>query len=247
LFENYADFRERIQYEFNPQLQLAGRDFEIYRFNFGVVDISERQKISFDNFNSLKTEIKEPTTSAPLPLLYVWSITDSSTPSPDQKDFEDGKSISTGRSISNSIICKMGAIWTCLACGYVFGEGNRRMLEAAHILEVQERADYSEAEFAALLQSCGIVLLEDVTNLISLCRVCHNDYFDQQLMAITVDPAGKYSWIVKEAARRKPLPFDKARTYEDVHNKEIRFIYDHLKPPINLVLHRLQRFNDGIM
>lgn len=160
------------------------------------------------------------------------------------KDFEDGKS-GSGRSISNSIMCKIGANWACMACGQNINMCNRRTLEAAHILEIHEQDDYTEEEFNTLLKSCGIILLEDLTNLIALCTVCHNDYFDKQLIAINVvDGETNYSWIVKESVLGDAVP-DGSGTYADINNKEIRFQYAQQKPPRNLVLHRLKRFHKG--
>ena len=108
LLETNVAFRERIKIEFNSQLD--DDDFEIYRINSSVVNISQRIKVSASNYEDLKREFSESTTSSPFPYVYVWSITNTSNPSPDQKDFEDGKSDS-GRSISNSIMCKIGASW----------------------------------------------------------------------------------------------------------------------------------------
>ena len=242
LLETYAAFRERIKLEFNSQL--GDDNFEIYRFNSSVVDISQRIKVSASNYEDLKREFSESTTSSPFPYVYVWSITNTSNPSPDQKDFEDGKS-GSGRSISNSIMCKIGASWACMACGQNFNSCNRRTLEAAHILEIHEQGDYTEEEFNTLLKSCGIILLEDLANLISLCTVCHNDYFDMQLIAINVvDGESNYSWIVKESVLGDAVP-NGTGTYADINNKEIHFEYEQQKPPRNLVLHRLKRFHKG--
>ena len=65
-------------------------------------------------------------------------------------------------------MCKIGANWACMACGQNINICNRRTLEAAHILEIHEQDDYTEEEFNTLLKSCGIVLLEDMANLICL-------------------------------------------------------------------------------
>ena len=139
----------------------------------------------------------------------------------------------------------MGASWACMAWGQNFNSYNRRTLEAAHILEIHERGNYTEEEFNTLLKSCGIILLEDPANLISLCTVCHNDYFDKQLIAINVvDGESNYSWIVQESVLGDRVP-NGSGTYADINNKEIHFEYDQQKPPRNLVLHRLKRFHKG--
>jgi hypothetical protein len=133
-----------------------------------------------------------------------------------------------------------------LACGVTFDIYKRR-LEAAHILEIKEKDTYSQEEFGALLQFCGIVALEDCTNLISLCNICHNEYFDKQLIGINTDEEGRnYSWIVNDTVFNNPLPYsNNGSTYGDINGKIIDFEYVQQRPPLNLVLHRLKRFKEA--
>lgn len=243
MLETYAAFRERITLEFNSQLDNR-KDFKLYRLNWSAEeDFSQRVQVSESNYEDLKREFSEPTTSSPFPYVYVWSSI-ANDPYADQLDSEDSGS-SSGRSISNSFMCKVGASWACMACGQIFNDVNKRMLEAAHILEIQEQGDYTAEEFNELLKSCGIIVLEDIPNLISLCTVCHNDYFDKQLIGMNVDGERNYSWIVKESVLGDALPNGREGTYADINNQEIRYVYEQQRPQRNLVLHRLKRFHEG--
>ena len=241
LFKDFDDFVNKIQFEFKTEL---GQDsFTLYRFPYGAVDISRREKILESNYAALRNEFTDTTTSSAMPGVYVWSITkEEDNPSPDQKDVEDGTS-GSGRSVPNSTLCKKGQNWICMACGSCYDKDNKLTLEAAHILEFNKRKKYSAEEFEELLDNTDLIGLEEMCNHISLCNICHNDYFDTQLIGTNVDEEGNYSWIVKESVFKCMMP--NGGTYSDIHGKAINFQFDQQKPPIKLILHRLKRYHEG--
>ena len=161
-----------------------------------------------------------------MPGVNVWSITKEDNPSPDQKDVEDGTS-GSGRSVPNSTLCKEGQNWTCMACGSYYDKNNKRTLEAAHILEVNKRKQYSAEEFEELLDNTDLIGLEEMCNHISLCNICHNDYF--------VNKEGNYSWIVKESVFKCMMSNCGTYSYSDIHGKAINFRCDRQKPPRKLI------------
>ncbi len=243
LLQSFLEFSARVKQEF--ELELAGQESGIYRLPTGVTDIKSRVKIDSQNaYEDLQTAISQIDTSSPMPAILVWSI--GKPISPAQKDLEDlmGSSATSGRSHAVSEMCKIGQEFTCMACKAV-GDKFKRKCQASHILEVEECKDLSQEELQAVLDECQIIAVEDLPNHISLCDICHNDYFDRQLLGIGIaDDRSSYMWIVKGGAMDCDTPA--GGTYgEIVHNKPLQFKYAHQKPPLGLVEHRLKRFQEG--
>ena len=243
LLPTFLQFFARVKQEFDSEL--GGQESAIYRLPTRVTDIKSRVKIDSQTaYDDLQTEISQIDTSSPMPAIYVWSI--GKPISPTQKDLEDlmGSSATSGRSHTVSEMCKIGQEFTCMACKFVCDKFKRKC-HASHILEVEECKDLSHEELKAVLGECQIIGVEDLSNHISLCDVCHNDYFDRQLLGIGIaEDRSSYMWIVKGDAMDRDTPV--GGTYgEIVHNKPLQFKYAQQKPPLGLVEHRLKRFQEG--
>ncbi len=151
-------------------------------------------------------------------------------------------------STENSTMAKDRDDFTCKACGLSFRQSrNSSGLEAAHILNVEEVEEArerggKEAE-RKLLRSVGLIGACQLNNLISLCKQCHNDYFDQYKICINYyKEQGRYFWEVKDEFLDDDMPEQQGK-YRIIKGQTIDFSRN--GPPIELVEHRLKIYGEG--
>ena len=151
-------------------------------------------------------------------------------------------------STENSTMAKDRDDFTCKACGLSFRQSrNKSGLEAAHILNVEEveeaRERGGEEAERKLIRSVGLIGAGQLDNLISLCKQCHNDYFDQYKICINYDKEqGRYFWEVKDEFLDDDMPEQQGK-YRIIKGQTIDFSRN--GPPIELVEHRLKIYGEG--
>ena len=152
---------------------------------------------------------------------------------------------------SSSVNCMMAKDrddFTCKACGLSFRQSrNKSGLEAAHILNVEEveeaRERGGEEAERKLIRSVGLIGAGQLDNLISLCKQCHNDYFDQYKICINYDKEqGRYFWEVKDEFLDDDMPEQQGK-YRIIKGQTIDFSRN--GPPIPSVDHRMKIYSEG--
>jgi hypothetical protein len=242
---SYESFRKRCLRAFASELALHGKAFKIYRVPAVIsASFSDREKIDDEeSYQQLYDEMCSK--SGPFPNVYLWSVGNNEE-NPTQRSYEDYSGARSadsrgGTSVSGHV--KELNEFHCLACAYDC-QHSQSTLDGCHILELEElKVDDKQA--TALLEKCGIVSHDDPRNLIPLCKTCHN-HFDFQRLGIELLTNSTYQWLVKPVLEDTRIPYNE-RPYKDLRGTKIVFARRGLRPPADLIAHRLDRYTHNII
>jgi len=237
---SYAEFFNICLREFESELREHGHDFKVYRMpTLLAVDIEDRKLVNAENYEEVREEIMAWDTSAAIPAVYLWSVGPGAKVSPSQRKYEDfrGEMTASSRSGTLSVRVRASNNFKCMACKGDYSL-NMSALAAAHILELEELEGLSKEEIDALSDKCGIYNSEQINNFIPLCTACHT-HFDFQQLGID----SNYRWLVKPELEGQRMPH--GGTYGDLRASELTFARPTLRPPQELINHRLERYWTG--
>jgi hypothetical protein len=110
-------------------------------------------------------------------------------------------------------------------------------VEGCHILEVRTYTALDEAGKAAKCEALGITGMNDLRNLITLCKGCHLEFDKNE---ICIHPLN-LTWIVGSSARPKPT-YVPGKAFSGIHSTLIDFTDQANAPKMVLLEERMSRF-----
>lgn len=220
-FITLKDFKTELRHAFFDEI--TTNTFSVYEYPhyFESPNDPNRKYITTDE--SLKETLLKGTDPNRLPpMIVVWNEPDDGKHTSPNKPFskvDDSNEkmttkTSTSRDSNTSKMAKRKDGELCLVCG-LLGLPN---LEACHIWEIKHYDNITdELERETLLSSLGLSDINQVSNLVTMCKNCH-DYFDGHKLGI--HPEGLHVIVTKSIRQRVANPYSKV-LYEELHGKKL--------------------------
>ncbi len=233
------DFKLQVRLMLSEDMSTVS--FRVYRFPQNFSCISQRTQVSNDSdFDACIEQLWD--LNVPPPELYVWNVDREGGPSPtllplikgtskvDEKSDSSGKSRSTV--MSNR--CKLRDDYACICCG--FCPRDVSVMQACHLFDISSHSGpKSRPDRDLQLGQLGLDSINDLENLVTMCRTCHKAFDSHKLGIHSTDQR----WIVVDVLRNCIAKSKKK--YSSYHGKPVVFATDSAPPPL-LLAHLMSRF-----
>ena len=206
LSDKFRTFCTSLRHKFAENV---GPGFRLYAFPANFGSITQRRRIDETNYSEIYDTLLDPDKEHPL--LYVWNsneATPEKIPLSGQKKGDGSRSGSWGRgssggsSVSNGSRGSSGGSsarkgsrnssksaarrkldnYTCTFCGLAMDCA----VDSCHLFTVAAHDKLGEDEQRTKLDELGLQTVNDLENMITLCKVCHR-HFDAHKMGIHRD------------------------------------------------------------
>lgn len=208
-------FKRKARLLFNDEI--TTKTFRLYRLPNGFKSVDERVRIETEeDFRVCLQLFQFPDDF--IPELFVWNFVDSSPTKLPNVMMEGEKTPSTvSRNSNQAKICKIRDNNTCLCCKYVGTDG--LALEAAHLYEIQDhRKLKNESDRLNKLRSLSLLDINELRNLITMCKHCHTNFDAHKIGIHPVD----LRWIIIDELRNGRLA-PSSIEYSKLHGGEVSF------------------------
>lgn len=250
------EFCKAVRLEF-PVDELPVRKFSIYEVNLELLDMINNVGRKFlDTDEKLRGSLLKLSECGPFELpvsIYVWvepnSVKHTSpakaplalergpTEGMLKEKIDDAASDET-RSSAASNACKARDQRTCRFCRFSHADGTS--LDAAHIFELETANKISKEDRSDALDLVGLLTVNDIVNLITLCQPCHKFFDKRGGYNLGIDPATHILLVGKTIRSKTTLDGSK---YEGLHGSTVEFGGKvHQRPPTELLQHRIKFF-----
>ena len=218
-----AAFRYHVRLAFNDEINTD--EFRLYLLPCDYDDVNQRILVDEARYEEFMASIRSSRSRQPS--LYVWNYDEASPAKLPGTLAKIGSTSDVSRSSGQSDLCR-ATYPNCLCCGY----SGDITIEAAHIFDIGIYNRLKKDERVDTLNSLGLAGINQLANLIGLCKSCHNkfDHFH-----LGIDPTEK-RWIVSQKERRKKPDFHLL-----VHGKKVVF-HDSAIPPEKTLAWKWDRF-----
>jgi 5-methylcytosine-specific restriction endonuclease McrA len=218
-----AAFRYHVRLAFNDEINTD--EFRLYLLPCDYNDVNQRILVDAARYEEFMASIRS--SSSRQPSLYVWNYDEASPAKLPGTLAKIGSTSDVSRSSGQSDLCR-ATYPNCLCCGY----SGDITIEAAHIFDIGIYNRLKKDERVDTLNALGLAGINQLANLIGLCKSCHNkfDHFH-----LGIDPTEK-RWIVSQKERRKKPDFHLL-----VHGKKVVF-HDSAIPPEKTLAWKWDRF-----
>jgi hypothetical protein len=218
-----AAFRYHVRLAFNDEINTD--EFRLYLLPCDYNDVNQRILVDAARYEEFMASIRS--SSSRQPSLYVWNYDEASPAKLPGTLAKIGSTSDVSRSSGQSDLCR-ATYPNCLCCGY----SGDITIEAAHIFDIGIYNRLKKDERVDTLNALGLAGINQLANLIGLCKSCHTkfDHFH-----LGIDPTEK-RWIVSQKERRKKPDFHLL-----VHGKKVVF-HDSAIPPEKTLAWKWDRF-----
>ena len=219
-----AAFRYHVRLAFNDEINTD--EFRLYLLPCDYDDVNQRILVDAARYEEFMASIRSSRSRQPS--LYVWNYDEASPAKlPGTLAKIGSTSDVSSRSSGQSDLCR-ATYPNCLCCGY----SGDITIEAAHIFDIGIYNRLKKDERVDTLNALGLAGINQLANLIGLCKSCHTkfDHFH-----LGIDPTEK-RWIVSQKERRKKPDFHLL-----VHGKKVVF-HDSAIPPEKTLAWKWDRF-----
>ena len=203
--------------------EITTKTFSVYEYPRFIESLNDPNRKYITTDQSLKeTLLKGRDPNQLPPMIVVWNEPDDDKHTSPNKPFrkvDDSdenmtNTTSTSRGSYTSNMAKRKDGEQCLVCG-LLGLPN---LEACHIWEIKYHDSITdELERETFLSSLGLYDINQVNNLVTMCKNCH-DYFDDHKLGI--HPEGLYVIVTKSIRQHVANPYSKV-LYEELHGMKL--------------------------
>lgn len=240
-WSTYKDFRRHINFEFSEEIDADGRNpptFRIYTLPAGFNDVEDRRLVNDDTtFEKLRNLLMNDSVSHPQ--IYVWNY-DNVSPAKLPQNVAQAKS-DTGSAVSRDSNaaenCKSRDLNRRLCCGYVGRDGFG--MECCHIYEVGAfNRIKMVGEREKELKDLQLVTIDELANMITLCKDCHNK-FDAHKLGIH---STEHTWIVTNLLRGDGAVAQSNTCFIDIHPKKVPFAATRFISPKEVLDDRMSHF-----
>ena len=200
-----AAFRYHVRLAFNDEITTD--EFRLYLLPCDYDDVNQRILVDEARYEEFMASIRSSRSRQPS--LYVWNYDEASPAKLPGTLAKIGSTSDVSRSSGQSDLCR-AAYPNCLCCGY----SGDITIDAAHIFDIGVYREMKKDKRVDTLNALGLAGINQLANLIGLCKSCHNkfDHFH-----LGIDPTEK-RWIVSEKERRNKPDFHLL-----VHGKKVVF------------------------